>query len=72
MFTGIVSLVSFILNFMTNHLDFSQGQILKHDHFNAESGDEQIITFGNCEDNVVPHEPSSLPSIESNNPFFQP
>merc|ERR1712194_519179 len=40
------------------------GQKLEHDAFNADIGDEQTITFGNCEANIVTsNEPSRLPSI---------
>ena len=50
---------------ITNHLDFSKGQKLEHDPFNADIRDEQTITFGNCGDNqsrLLSIEPSSEPS----------
>ena len=53
MFTGMVSLVLLFrtLLLVTNYLDFSKGQKLEHDPFNADIRDEQTITFGNCGDN---------------------
>ena len=41
---------------------------MKHDPFNADSGDEQTITFGNCEANIVTSNEQSLsPSIAPSN-----
>ena len=41
---------------------------MEHDPFNADIGNEQTITFGNCEANIVTsNEPSRLPSIAPSN-----